>query len=334
MSLFWALCVAAILVFPPYGQPSSNSRSSAAAAAATTTKAAQNTFQCWRLLLLLARATLSFYSLSLWLRLTSFIFRFMFVQDNNNNKKCTNFLSALFTHTHIHLERESERDMCEAARAHWLALRMRSLCSFSFARDRPTARHIFLFPLCATLPLRCCWSAWQWVWVYVCVCVCMILYVHLYVRALQTRLHFHFSYFRPVFASHTPIDRDTDTRMPTLLCRFYNLSLMYVYVCAHAMFDMFVAMLPNFTHTHRRKRSPQRTLQASHWTFCRRRRAAWKFHLFTFYAHVQNNKSTIITSNNNNETEHAQKAEKLLRNKCKKKEKIMKKPKKNIRKHG
>lgn len=53
----------------------------------------------------------------------------------------------------------------------------------------------------------------------------------LYVRAIQTRLHFHFSYFRPVFASHTHIDRETDARTPTLLCRFYNLSLMCVYAC-------------------------------------------------------------------------------------------------------
>lgn len=104
VSHFWALCVAAILVFPPMGNPAA--------------AAARNIFQCW-LLLLLARATLSFYSLSLWLRPTSFIFRFMFVQDNNKKRTIS---SLHFSHT----EREWER---ETSRAHRLWRFVRSMCA-------------------------------------------------------------------------------------------------------------------------------------------------------------------------------------------------------------
>jgi len=90
-------------------------------------------------------------------------------------------------------------------RSQTLALRMLSFYFVAF-RCCPTARHIFLFPLCATLLLRCGYSV-----------VC------LYVRALQTRLHFHFSYFRTVFASHT----HTYKRI-LLLCRF----IIFHFMCA------------------------------------------------------------------------------------------------------
>lgn len=229
VSHFWALCVAAILVFPPMGNPAA--------------AAARNIFQCW-LLLLLARATLSFYSLSLWLRPTSFIFRFMFVQDNNNNNKKRTISSLHFSHTEREWEREKRRALIDFG-ASFVVCARRSLCSFS------SARHIFLFPLCATLlPLRCLPACLV---VYVCecewICVCMyVLYRHVYIFIFHI-----FGLFLPCTHTHTHTHTETDTRTPTLLCRFYNLSLLCVcvcvWVCAHAMFNMFAAMLPNFTHT-------------------------------------------------------------------------------------
>lgn len=166
------------LGFSPYGQPSGSA----------TTTTARNIFQCW---LLLARATLSFYSLSLWLRLTSF-FRFMFVQDNNKKRTIS---SLHFSHR--------ERDVARSIDfgASFVVCARRSLCSFS------SARHIFLFPLCATLlplPLRClcaCVCVCEWI------CVCMyVLYRHVYIFIFHI-----FGLFLPCTQhTHTGRDRHTD----------------------------------------------------------------------------------------------------------------------------
>lgn len=200
VSHFWALCVAAILVFPPMGNPAA--------------AAARNIFQCWLLLLLLlARATLSFYSLSLWLRPTSFIFRFMFVQDNNKKRTIS---SLHFSHTEREWERERRRTLIDFG-ASFVVCARRSLCSFS------SARHIFLFPLCATLlPLRCLPA-----------CLCMCVSGSAYVCTCSTdTFTFSFFIFSACFClAHTHTYTETDTRMPTLLCRFYNLSLLCVCVC-------------------------------------------------------------------------------------------------------
>lgn len=184
VSHFWALCVAAILVFPPMGNPAA--------------AAARNIFQCWLLLLLLARATLSFYSLSLWLRPTSFIFRFMFVQDNNKKRTIS---SLHFSHTEREWERERRHALIDFG-ASFVVCARRSLCSFS------SARHIFLFPLCATLlPLRCLPACLP---VYVCecewICVCMyVLYRHVYIFIFHI-----FGLFLPCTHTHSYRDRHTD----------------------------------------------------------------------------------------------------------------------------
>jgi len=151
-------------------------------------------------MLLLAGYAL-FYSLSLWLRLTSLIFRFMFVQDSNNNnvsnRKSVKFSLCTF-HTHKSLFTQ---------RAHRLWRFVCSLyCSFPLSTRPPATYFWFHFVLHFYFVAAVC-----------CCCFCCM-----YVRALQTRLHFHFSYFRPVFFSFFALH--TYKRI-LLLCRFYNLSL-------------------------------------------------------------------------------------------------------------
>lgn len=122
----------------------------------------------------------------------------------------------------FHTQKESERERRRALidfGASFVVCARRSLCSFS------SARHIFLFPLCATLlPLRCLPA---------CLCMCVSVSGSAYVCTCSTdTFTFSFFIFSACFClAHTHTHTETDTRTPTLLCRFYNLSLLCVCVC-------------------------------------------------------------------------------------------------------
>lgn len=122
-----------------------------------------------------------------------------------------------------------------------------ALCSFS------SARHIFLFPLCATLlPLRC-------LPVYMCVLGSGSVYV---CTGSTDTFTFSFFIFSACFClAHT--QAETDTRTPTLLCRFYNLSLMCVCVCVRecARTPCLICSLRccQISHTHTHKPTPARS---------------------------------------------------------------------------
>lgn len=254
------------LGFSPYGQPSGSSStkyfSMLAAAAAVGAG-----YALFLLPLTLASADFVYFSFYVCSR-----------QQQQQQQKAYNFLSALFTHR----KRERRRALIDFG-ALFVVCARRSLCSFS------SARHIFLFPLCATLlPLRCLPAC--------CVCLCVSGSAYVCTCSTDT-FTFSFFIFSACFClAHT--QTETDTRTPTLLCRFYNLSLLCVCVCVCecARTPCLICSLRccQISHTPTQALSNTRNAYtASNWTFCH---AAWKFHLFTFYAHVQNNKSTIITS--------------------------------------
>lgn len=113
-------------------------------------------------------------------------------------------------HTQKESERERRRTLIDFG-ASFVVCARRSLCSFS------SARHIFLFPLCATLlPLRC-------LPVYVCecewICVCIyVLYRHVYIFIFHI-----FGLFLPCTHTH----RQTHGR---LLC-FVAFIIFHFFAC-------------------------------------------------------------------------------------------------------
>lgn len=172
------------LGFSPYGQPSGSSSTKYFSMLAAAAAAVGAGYALFLLPLTLASADFVYFS---------------FYVCSRQQQKAYNFLSALFTHRKRVRERDKRRALIDFG-ASFVVCARRSLCSFS------SARHIFLFPLCATLlPLRCLPA---------CLCMCVSVSGSAYVCTCSTdTFTFSFFIFSACFClahTHSYRDRHTD----------------------------------------------------------------------------------------------------------------------------